>query len=458
MRIAAPSLVAGPVLGGALGLALQAAGLDAAICWTAAITLNTAIWWVFESLPVGAASLLPFAALPLAGVLSHREAASALGDTVIVLLMAAFMLSKAIERSGLHERLALGMIRLLGGRGGSRAVLAFMVTAALISMWVSNSATTLMMTPIALAVLARSGDTRLAVPLLLGIAYAASVGGVATLIGTPPNLIFAGVYETLTGEEYGFLRWMQTGLPVVVLAVPLMAWWLGRGLGPGTPMAVPATGAWRGAERRVAWVFGLTILAWITRQNPLGGWATWLGIEAAGESTVALAAVVLMFLIPDRQGGRLLDWQSAGSIPWNMLLLFAGGICIARAFGESGLAALIAESMQGLGHLHAFLLILGVCLVVTFLTELTSNTATTTLLMPVLGAAAVGLDLPPQLLMIPAAISASCAFMLPVATAPNAIVYATEKLSIARMSREGAVLNLIVAAVVAVVSYWTLVT
>ena len=212
----------------------------------------------------------------------------------------------------------------------------------------------------------------------------------------------------------------------------------------------------RGAPRSL--VFGLTILAWITRENPLGGWATWLGIEAAGESTVALAAVVLMFLIPDREGGRLLDWQSAGSIPWNMLLLFAGGICIARAFGESGLAALIAESMQGLGHLHAFLLILGVCLVVTFLTELTSNTATTTLLMPVLGAAAVGLDLPPQLLMIPAAISASCAFMLPVATAPNAIVYATEKLSIARMSREGAVLNLIVAAVVAVVSYWTLVT
>lgn len=451
------SLVAGPLLGGALGLALHAAGLDTAICWTAAITLNTAIWWVFESLPVGIASLLPFAALPLAGVLNHREASAALGDTVIVLLMAAFMLSKAIERSGLHERLALGMIRALGGRGGSRAVLAFMVTAGLISMWISNSATTLMMTPIALAVLARAEDPRLAAPLLLGVAYAASIGGVATLIGTPPNLIFAGVYETLTGEEYGFLRWMETGLPVAVLSIPLMAWWLGRGLGAGVPMTVPASGPWRSAERRVAWVFGLTILAWITRENPLGGWATWLGIEAAGESTVAVVAVIVMFLVPDREGGRLLDWQAAGNIPWNMLLLFAGGICIARAFGESGLASLIAESMQGLGHLHAFLLILGICLVVTFLTELTSNTATTTLLMPVLGAAAVGLDLPPQLLMIPAAISASCAFMLPVATAPNAIVYATDRLTIARMAKEGLVLNLIVAAVVAVVSYWTLV-
>ena len=450
------TLVAGPVAGALLGSLLAANGLDPKICWTAAITLNTAIWWVFESIPIPAASLLPFAAFPLAGVLTHQQASAALGNTVILLLMAAFMLSKAIEKSGIHERFALGMIRLVGGHGGWRLVLAFMLTAALISMWISNSATTLMLTPMALAVLARSGDARLAVPLLLGIAYGASVGGTGTLIGTPPNVIFAGVYEQLTGEEYGFVRWMRTGLPVVALAIPLMALWLARGLRGAKAIELRHAGAWRSPELRVMVVFGLTILAWITRAEPFGGWSGWLGIESAGDSTVALAAVVVMFLVPDGEDGRLLDWKMAGSIPWGMLLLFAGGICIASAFTVSGLAELIGNALGGLANLPVFVLILALCLSVTFLTEITSNTATATLLMPVLAAAAVGAGVAPELLMVPAAISASCAFMLPVATAPNAIVYATDRLTIAQMAREGFALNLIVALVVAAVSYWTL--
>jgi sodium-dependent dicarboxylate transporter 2/3/5 len=450
------TLAAGPLAGGLLGMVLAANGLDPKICWTAAITLNTAIWWVFESIPIPAASLLPFAAFPLAGVLTHQQASAALGNTVILLLMAAFMLSKAIEKSGIHERFALGMIRLVGGHGGARLVLAFMLTAALISMWISNSATTLMLTPMALAVLARSGDSRLAVPLLLGIAYGASVGGTGTLIGTPPNVIFAGVYEQVIGEEYGFVRWMRTGLPVVALAIPLMALWLARGLRGAKPIELRAAGAWRQPEVRVMVVFGLTILAWITRAEPFGGWSGWLGIESAGDSTVALAAVVVMFLVPDGEDSRLLDWKMAGSIPWGMLLLFAGGICIASAFTVSGLAELIGNALGGLADLPVFLLILAICVTVTFLTEITSNTATATLLMPVLAAAAVGAGVAPELLMVPAAISASCAFMLPVATAPNAIVYATDRLTIARMAREGFALNLIVALVVATVSYWTL--
>ena len=454
-RLKTLTLVAGPVAGALLGLGLAASGLDPKICWTAAITLNTAIWWVFESIPIPAASLLPFAAFPLTGVLTHQQASAALGNTVILLLMAAFMLSKAIEKSGIHERFALGMIRLVGGHGGTRLVLAFMLTAALISMWISNSATTLMLTPMALAVLARSGDARLAVPLLLGIAYGASVGGTGTLIGTPPNVIFAGVYEQVTGQEYGFLRWMQTGLPVVVLAIPAMALWLSRGLGDARPIELREAGAWRTPELRVMVVFGLTILAWITRSEPFGGWSGWLGLTSTGDSTVALAAVVVMFLVPNGEDGRLLDWKMAGSIPWGMLLLFAGGICIASAFTVSGLAELIGNALGGLADLPVFLLILSICVSVTFLTEITSNTATATLLMPVLAAAAMGADVPPELLMIPAAISASCAFMLPVATAPNAIVYSTDRLSIAQMAREGFVLNLIVALVVASVCYWT---
>lgn len=455
-NLKAITLVAGPLAGALLGLALARAGFDPKICWTAAITLNTAIWWVFESIPIPAASLLPFAALPMAGVLDHQQASAALGNTVILLLMAAFMLSKAIEKSGIHERFALGMIRLVGGHGGGRLVLAFMLTAALISMWISNSATTLMLTPMALAVLARSGDARLAAPLLLGIAYGASIGGTGTLIGTPPNVIFAGVYQQVTGEEYGFVRWMQTGLPVVVLAIPAMALWLSRGLRGAEPLEIARAGTWRPPEMRVMVVFGLTILAWITRSEPFGGWSGWLGIEGASDSTVALLAVVVMFLVPDGEDGRLLDWKMAGSIPWGMLLLFAGGICIATAFTVSGLAALIGGALGGLADLPVFVLVLAICLVVTFLTEITSNTATATLLMPVMAAAAAGAGIAPELLMIPAAISASCAFMLPVATAPNAIVYSTERLTIAQMAREGFALNLIVAVIVAAVSYWTL--
>jgi sodium-dependent dicarboxylate transporter 2/3/5 len=456
VKVKLASLMLGPVAGAALGAVLALAGLDPKICWTAGITLNTAIWWVFESIPIPAASLLPFAAFPLAGVLTHQQASAALGNTVILLLMGAFMLSKAIEKSGIHERFALGMIRVVGGHGGGRLVLAFMLTSALISMWISNSATALMLTPMALAVIARSDNPRLTAPLLLGIAYGASVGGTGTLIGTPPNVIFAGVYEQATGQEYGFVRWMQTGLPVVVLAIPLMALWLSRSLRGARPIELRPAGDWRRPEIRVMVVFGLTILAWITRSEPFGGWSGLVGIEGAGDSTVALAAVVVMFLVPDGEGGRLLDWKMAGSIPWGMLLLFAGGICIAAAFTASGLASLIGNALGGLAHLPVFVLILAICLTVTFLTEITSNTATATLLMPVLAAAAVGARVAPELLMIPAAISASCAFMLPVATAPNAIVYATDRLTIARMAREGFALNLIVAVVVALVSYLTL--
>jgi len=456
MNLKRVTLVLGPVAGALLGLGLAAAGLDPDICWTAAITLNTAVWWIFESIPIPAASLLPFAAFPLAGVLTHQQASAALGNTVILLLMGAFMLSKAIEKSGVHERFALGMIRLVGGSGGTRLVLAFMLTAALISMWISNTATVLMLTPMALALLAHSKDPRLGVPLLLGIAYASSVGGTGTLIGTPPNVIFAGIYEQTTGEEYGFVRWMETGLPVVVIAIPLMALWLSRKLQGSEPMEVRHAGPWRSPERRVLLVFGLTIVAWITRSEPFGGWSGMLGIDTVADSTVALAAVVVMFLVPDGEGERLLDWERAASIPWGMLLLFAGGICIATAFTASGLSQLIGHGLAGLSALPVLVLLLALCLTVTFLTEMTSNTATATLLMPVLAAAAMGTGMPPELLMIPAAISASCAFMLPVATAPNAIIYATGRMSIAEMAREGLALNLIVATVVAGVVYFTL--
>ena len=227
-----------------------------------------------------------------------------------------------------------------------------------------------------------------------------------------------------------------------------MALWLTRSLGDVKTPALRDPGPWRKDERRTLIVFAIAIALWVTRTEPFGGWSGALGMTGAGDSTVAVFAVVLMFLVPNGKGGALLDWKSAGNIPWGMLLLFAGGICIASAFRASGLDILIGEQMTGLTTMPVFVMMLGLCLTVTFLTEMTSNTATANLLMPLLAAVAAGSGIKPELLMIPAVISCSCAFMLPVATAPNAIIYGTERVSIALMAREGAMLNIIVAVIV----------
>lgn len=446
-------IISGVAVAAAAGGAARAAGLSEPVAWTIAITSLTAVWWVTEALPIPATSLVPFAAFPLAGVLDHRDAASALGDHVIVLLMGAFMLSKGLEKCGAHERLALYMIRLVGA-SGKRLVAGFMIASALVSMWVSNTATTLMLMPIALAILARASDRSLDAPVVLGVAYAASIGGLGTLIGTPPNVIFAGIYERTTGEEYGFVEWMKTGVPVVGLGILLAILWLTRRIRFNERVAIPAPGAWTKAEVRTLIVFAAAVFLWVTRSEPFGGWSRWFGIEGAGDSTVALLAVVAMFLIPDGKGSGLLDWKWASDIPWGMLLLFAGGIAIAIAFEKSGLSQLIGSSLAGAKSLPPFALMLLICLVVTFMSELTSNTAVATLVLPVLAAAAEGTGLAATVLMVPAAMAASSGFMLPVSTAPNAIAYGTGRVSVGVMAREGFALNLMLAVVIAGVCYF----
>ncbi len=428
-------------------------GLESKPAIAASITLLTVILWVSEAIPIPATSLIPFALLPLFGIVDHRTVASSLGSHVILLLMGAFMLSKALEKSNVHERLAIYMINLVGLSSGKRLVFAFMLASAILSMWISNTATALIMLPIALAILKNVEDHRLSIALVLGIAYAASLGGVATPIGTPPNVIFMALYQETTGQELSFLAWMKVGVPVVIISLPLMAWWLTRNVKSKLSLSLPELKPWAIAERRVLWVFGLTALAWITRQEPFGGWTALFGLEGIGDSTVALTAVVIMFIVPDGKKSRLLDWQTAQSIPWGMLLLFAGGIAIAKGFVASGLSDLLGQWLTSFANINVFLLIIIVCLVITYLTEITSNTATATLLLPILGVTAVSLGLDPLLLMVPATICASCAFMLPVATAPNAIVYGTGKVQIKEMVHEGFVLSLITVCVVSSVSY-----
>jgi sodium-dependent dicarboxylate transporter 2/3/5 len=423
------------------------------------LTVLCALWWVFEPIPIPATSMIPLGVFPLLGLLNGKQVAQAYGDPLIILLMGGAMLSKAMEKSGAHRRLALYMVNLFGGDNQRRLVFGFMVASAVLSMWVSNTATTLMLLPIAYAVLdsARSEDSaKLAVPLFLGIAYAASIGGLGTPIGSPPNIIFLKIYGEATGTIPSFAQWMLWGLPVVVLLLPLAGLWITRHLGKSAPLAIPQAGVWRTEEVRVLIVFSLTALAWITLREPFGGWTTLLGVPTANYAAVALTSVIIMFVLPNGRGGKLLDWESASTIHWGVLLLFAGGIAIAKAFAVTGISQAIGESLSGVTRLSIIVLIAAVALAVTFLTEITSNTATTTLLMPILAAASLGAGFDPALLMLPAALSASCAFMLPVATAPNAIVFGSGKITVEQMVREGFALNLMGAAVITLVVYFWL--
>jgi len=451
------SLFVGPAAALALTLSMMAMGWAQQGAMAAGLTLLCALWWIFEPIPIPATSMIPLGVFPLLGILDGKQVAQAYGDPLILLLMGGAMLSKAMEKSGAHRRLALLMVNFFGAQDQRRLVFGFMVASAVLSMWVSNTATTLMLLPVAYAVLESNNSTskKLAVPLFLGIAYASSIGGLGTPIGSPPNVVFLKIYAEATGVNIGFGQWMLWALPVVLLMIPLAGLWMTRNLDRGEPLLLPEVGDWRTEEVRVLVLFALTALAWITLREPAGGWSGWLNVPSANYAAVALTSVVLMFVLPNGSGGKLLDWESASSIHWAVLLLFAGGIAIAKAFAVTGISEAIGQSLSGVTRLSIIGIIVIVALSVTFLTEITSNTATTTLLMPILAAASLGAGFEPAILMLPAALSASCAFMLPVATAPNAIVFGTGKMTVEQMVREGFTLNLIgVTVITAVVYLW----
>ena len=471
--IAGPLLFVGVLLINAMGLSPE--GWSEASMVVGALTLWMGTWWIFEAIPLGATALLPLAVLPLAGVMPVKMVARPYMHPFILLLMAGFIAALAIERWGLHKRVALNiLVRSKGGPSG--LILGMMVTTAVCSMWISNTATTLMLLPIALALVARAeaevgsqdpGVSAFALAMFLGIAYSASVGGLATPIGTPPNLVFLGVYhETFPDRPpITFGDWMMMAAPLVALLIPTF-WYVLTRVICKVPETLPVAakpmlmgeldslGRASRDERRVGLVFLGMALLWITRKIKVGGgevigWAPALGIDQfVDDSTVAVVGALVLFVLPSRTkpGERLMDWDTAKRIPWEVVLLFGGGIALADAFKTSGLSTSVAEALTSLGGLPPLLLIAVIALSVTFLTEVTSNTATSTILMPVLAAFSIAADLPPELVMVPAVLSASCAFMLPVATAPNAIVYGSGKVPIRAMVRTGIGLNLIGAA------------
>ncbi|WP_353414850.1 SLC13 family permease [Arenicella sp. 4NH20-0111] len=447
-------LFVGPLLAALLYWLMNASGVSTPASATAAITLLTAWYWATEALPIPATSLIPFALFPVFGVLNHKTAAAGMGSHIILLMLGGFLMAKALEKSGAHRRFAIMILRSVGQNSLKRLILAFMLAAALLSMWISNTATCLMLMPIVLACLNQIEDPKLSTPLILSVAYACSIGGIATLIGTPPNVIFAGVYEEISGGEFGFLDWMAIGGPIVIILLPVAWAWLSRNVSGSCPIALPDLPDWQQDEKRVVAVFSLVILLWVFRSQPFGGWTGVLGLSGIGDATVSMLGALMMFAVRSEKGDGLLDWPTATTIPWGILLMYGAGITIAKAFFESGLAGLIGTHFSaGIGGFHPLLIVLLVCLSITFFTELNSNLATTTLVLPILAAAATSTGLPIELLMIPATISASCAFMLPVATAPNAIAYATEKISVKQMMREGLLLNLLFAGLIAGLCY-----
>ena len=446
--------------------ALSAAGRA-----TAAIACCMAFLWATEAIPLPATALLPVLLFPLTGVLSMRDAAAPYAHEFIFLFLGGFMLALAMERWGLHRRIALLCLLAVGSRP-DRVVGGFMVSTALLSMWISNTACTIMMLPIALGVIERlRADSKnagaletssiqedpFAISLLLGIAYAASIGGMGTLIGTPPNVFLAGFLETSYAIHLGFGRWMLIGVPLVVVFLPLAWFFLTRIL-----FAVPRTGAQEGrslfrreyqelgrvsaGEKRVLVVFVATVLLWMLRE-PLQSWAALTsvlpGLQHLTDAGISVMAALVLFFLPvqwQRPAG-VLDWQTAERLPWGILLLFGGGLSLASAFQSSGLAAWISQQSVHLQGLPFVLLLLLVIVAIVFLTELTSNTATAATFLPVLGGVASGLHLDPVLLAVPAALAASCAFMMPVATPPNAIVFGSGYLRMRHMLRAGLILN-----------------
>lgn len=474
-------LILGPLAFTAVLAAPAPAGLAPAAVRAAATTLWMAIWWVTEAVPIPATSLLPLVLLPATGALPPAAAAAGYANPLIFLFMGGFMMALSLERWAVHRHLAVFILSLMGG-DPRRLTLGFMAATAFLSMWISNTASTMLMVPIAMAVVAhlpssapnggpaasgndpgRQPGQRFSTGLMLGIAYASSIGGIATLIGTPPNIILAAAVQSLTGVEISFFRWLLFAAPPAALALGLVWLYLTRFAFPtGTDLGVAPQltrllraererlGPLNRPQRAVLTIFALVALAWITRP-----WLIAPFLPQVDDAAIALAGALLLFAIPARLAGDefLLDWQTAVRLPWDVVLLFGGGLTIAESFTRTGLADWIGASLQILASLPALLTMVLIVALVILLTEITSNTAITSMLMPVLAGLAPAVGLHPVMLMVPGAVAASCGFMLPVGTPPNAIIFGTGHVTIPVMARTGLWLNLASIPYIAIISY-----
>ena len=484
-------LVLGPLLFLTLVLCPTPAGLDPPAMRMAAVAALMAVWWITEAIPIPATALLPVPLFPLLKILSAAETPLSYGDRMIYLFFGGFLIAIAMQNVGLHRRVALYIIRAIGG-SPSRLVLGFMVASAFLSLWISNTATAMMMLPIGMAVVLQMSDSgdmdpdqaqifrdNFGLVLMLGIAYSASIGGIGTLVGTPPNIVMAGFFKKLypAAPEINFLQWMALGLPLVILFVPI-TWQLLIRKGSKIPVVrlsafdrkkgaeyinsqIRGLGKMRWGEKAVLTVFLLTAFGWIFRSPiDLGFYSTWgltRWFPLIDDSSVAMTMGCLLFLIPGEKGGGkrfILDWKSVREgMPWGILILYGGGFALAKGMETTGLALWLGGRLEWFHHVPVLVMIFCTCLMMAFLTEITSNTAITTMMLPVLAPAAVGMGTNPLVLMIPATMSASLAFMLPVATPTNAVVFGSGWVRIPQMAKAGFWLELIGVVLVTVLVY-----
>ncbi len=452
----------GPLLCLLLLLLPTPEGMSASAMAVAAVTLWMATWWISEAIPIPATALLPIALFPLLEVMPTAKVTAAYGNHLIFLFMGGFLIAVAIEKWNLHKRIALHTVRLIGVTP-NRVILGFMIATAFLSCWISNTATAMLMVTIGMAVLRQLSNqpandggesvqgSAFGTALMLGIAYAASIGGVATLIGTPPNAILAGVVEKQYGYTIGFGEWMLFAAPLSVVMLALTWFYLTRFAFPNDMPTLPggrkviteqlhALGPMSRQEKQVLAVFMFVVCAWLFRGLLDVAW-----LSEVTDSSVAIMGALLLFMIPAdwRKGEFLLDWRTAVKIPWDIILLFGGGFALAAGFAASGLTEWMGTQLEFLQGAPLLVLVLAVVALVIFLTEVTSNTATASLLLPVMAGFALATDSPPLVLMGAVALAASFAFMLPVATPPNAIVFSSRQVTIPQMAKAGLWLNLI---------------
>jgi solute carrier family 13 (sodium-dependent dicarboxylate transporter), member 2/3/5 len=454
-------LLLGPAVSFILLMLPAPAAMPESAWRVAAIGVWMAIWWMTEAIPIAVTALLPIILFPLVNVASLKMAAEPYANPIIYLFLGGFVVARAVERCGLHTRMALTILR-LAGTCGHTIIGGFMVAAAGLSMWISNTSTTMMLLPIGLSIVTVITSTlpgldkqqlrNFQMAMLLGIAYGATIGGIATLVGTPPNAFLAGFMLSTYNVEIGFARWLLVGVPLTVVMLPITWLVLVRGLFPvhfnaGTETAARIHRLYRelgpvsAAEKRVAGVFIALSLAWITR--PLLQKIP--GLENLSDTGIALIAALSLFGLNDgsRKKAPLITWDYAVQMPWGVLVLFGGGLSLAAAVSQTGLAEWLGQSLAPLGGFGAWALVLAAVVIVIFLTELTSNIATTATFLPVVAAIAIEAGINPLLLAAPVTLAASCAFMLPVATAPNAVVFSSGLLTVRQMARAGLALNLI---------------
>ncbi|MBP2080166.1 SLC13 family permease [Oceanobacillus polygoni] len=471
-------LILGPMLFVLTLIFFYPEGLSTEGRFVLASTLWIATWWITEAIPIPVTSLMPLILLPLTGSMEGSEVASAYGNDIIFLFLGGFFIATAMEKWNLHRRIALFIIAVIG-TSTQRILLGFMSATAFLSMWVSNTAAVMMMIPMALAITAQVAATlkgqkdgsdlpKFEKSMLFGVGYAGTIGGFATLIGTPPTIIFAGQVRELFGIEISFASWMLFATPLMIIILLCTWYYLAKIAFKIDLKHIPGGKELIQDERKklgkisyeegvVAAIFVFAAFMWISKDFFWSGESALIyQLPGISDGMIAMMATILLFLIPAKMSPRVLEWADSKDIPWGVLLLFGGGLAIAAGFQSSGLSSWLGEQLTILDGLHIFIIIAGATLLIMMLTEITSNTATATMIMPILAALAVAIDVHPIALMAPCAIAANCAFMLPVGTPPNAIIFGTGKLKIIEMVKTGFSLNVFSTILIVLFAYFML--